>query len=422
MLLGLILSAFGPGNLTGARAQAAERFAKNAPALSPPSNDDFNTPIIINSLPYTNTQDTVDATTALDDPIFPCGSHNQGSKSVWYSFTPSEDGTLNATTETSNYDTVMALWKGVRGSLINVACNDDATIGIQSQISAIVQAGVPYFLEVAGFGGGSAGGTLNLSVDNLCPGEPNSPMFTTRDNQNNAGSGVGDCDMDTYLYNNSLIQPIEFTVSVPDATGVTNAELLLLNWDVDEDTGEVDQVYFNNNYAGILVGVNEAWSTTTLLINPAWVVTGDNLVRIDIDTTGLNRAVKTDWGQLVINDQGGTAFIRTVNLDKSAYTPGSGVQITVEVDTSLASQSLRTEINLRNSNGQILDGTSVNHIVTGASNDSVLVNLNVPAGAPQGTYNIQALVYDLASSKFQDSQVITFTVKNFTVWLPVIFR
>jgi len=228
--------------------------------------------------------------------------------------------------------------------------------------------------------------------------------------------------MDTYLYNNSLIQPIEFTVSVPDATGVTNAELLLLNWDVDEDTGEVDQVYFNNNYAGILVGVNEAWSTTTLLINPAWVVTGDNLVRIDIDTTGLNRAVKTDWGQLVINDQGGTAFIRTVNLDKSAYTPGSGVQITVEVDTSLASQSLRTEINLRNSNGQILDGTSVNHIVTGASNDSVLVNLNVPAGAPQGTYNIQALVYDLASSKFQDSQVITFTVKNFTVWLPVIFR
>ena len=131
---------------------------------------------------------------------------------------------------------------------------------------------------------------------------------------------MGDCDMDTYLYNNSLIQPIEFTINVPNTT-ITSAELLLLNWDVDEDTGEVDQVYFNNHSAGILVGVNEAWSTTTISINPAWVVTGDNLVRIDIDTTGLNRAVKTDWGQLVINDQGGTAFIRTVNLDKSAYTP-----------------------------------------------------------------------------------------------------
>jgi len=425
MLLGLILSAFGPGNLPGAHAQAAngastERFAKNNPALSPPSNDDFNTPIFINSLPYTNTQDTTTATTAPDDPIFTaCGKLIQGSHSVWYRFTPSVDGTLNATTKTSNYDTMLALWKGVRGSLINVACNDDAPPGLQSQISAVVQVGVPYFLEVVSYG--TTGGTLNLFVNNSCPGEPNSPLFTTRDNQNNAGSGVGDCDMDAYLYNNSLIQPIEFTINVPNTT-ITSAELLLLNWDVDEDTGEVDQVYFNNHSAGILVGVNEAWSTTTISINPAWVVTGDNLVRIDIDTTGLNRAVKTDWGQLVINDQGGTAFIRTVNLDKSAYTPGSGVQITVEVDTSLASQSLRTEINLRNSNGQILDGTSVNHIVTGASNDSVLVNLNVPAGAPQGTYNIQALVYDLASSKFQDSQVITFTVKNFTVWLPVIFR
>ena len=425
-LLGLILSAFGPGNLPGARAQAAdgasaERFAKNNPALSPPSNDDFDTSIFITSLPYyANTQDTTTATTAADDPIFPCGSLTQGSRSVWYSFTPSVDGTLTATTKTSDYDTMLALWKGVRGNLVNVACNDDATFGIQSQISAVVQAGVPYFLEVAGFGGSSAGGTLNLSVDNFCPGA-NSPLFTTQDNQNNAGSGVGDCDMDTYLYNNSPIQPIEFTINVPNTT-ITSAELLLLNWDVDENSGEEDQVYFNDHYAGILVGVNEAWSTTTISINPAWVATGDNLVRIDIDTTGLNRAVKTDWGQLVINDdQGGTAFIRTTNLDKSTYTPGSAVQITVEVDTSLASQSLRTEINLRNSNGQILDGTSVNHTVTLASDDSVLVNLNVPAGAPQGTYNIQALVYDFVSSKFQDSLVVSFEVKNI-LWLPIIFR
>lgn len=427
MLLGLILSAFGPGNLPGAHAQAAEaasaeRFAKDNPALSPPSNDDFDTPVIIDSLPYLNTQNTIDATTALDDPIFPCGSHDRGSKSVWYRFTPSKDGTLNASTETSNYDTMLALWKGVRGSLINVACNDDAPVGIQSQISAVVQADVPYFLEVAGFGGTSTGGTLILFVNNSCPGEPNSPLFTTRDNQNNAHTGAGDCDMDAYLYNNSLIQPIEFTINVPNTT-ITSAELLLLNFDVDENSGEMDQVYFNDNYAGILVGVNAAWSTTTLSINPAWVVPGDNLVQIVIDTTGLNRAVKTDWGQIVLNDQGGAAFIRAANLDKSAYAPGSAVQITIEVDTSLASpQSLRTEINLRNSSRQILDGTSVNHTVTGALNDSVSVNLNVPVGSPPGTYDIQVLVYDFVSSILQDSQLVSFTVKNSIVWLPIIFR
>jgi hypothetical protein len=218
--------------------------------------------------------------------------------------------------------------------------------------------------------------------------------------------------MDAYLYNDSLIQPIEFTIGVPSISGITSAELLLLNWDVDENSGEVDNVYFNEHYAGILVGADDAWSTTALTIDPTWVVAGDNLVRIDIDTTNINRAVKIDWGQLVFNGQEGTATIRTALLDKSTYSPGNTVHTTVEIDTSLASQDVRTEINLRNASGQILDGTSVNHTVSGANDDSISLDLIIPTDAPLGDYNIQILVYDLASSLFQDSQVIPFTVKN----------
>lgn len=435
MLLGVFLSTFVAGNLPTVRAQdtsteaSAKYFVENPALLLIPGNDDFNTPELIGAMPYTNTQDTLDATTASDDPTFPCGSLNQGSNSVWYRFTPSEDGTLTAKTETSGYDTVLALWRGARGSLINVACNDDAPVGIQSQIITFVQAGTPYFLEVVKFKGGAAApakiiqsgtstdlavsdSTLNLFVDfNLCPGAPNNPLFTTRDNEDNARTGVGDCDMDTYLYNTSPLQPIEFNINVPDSTGITSADLLLLSYDVDENSGEVDKVYFNDHYAGTLAGVNDIWSTTTLSIDPAWVVAGNNLVRIDIDTTDINRAVNTDWGQLVINGQGGPAFIRTANLDKSTYTPGSTVHVTIEADTSLSSQNVLMEINLRNSSGQILDGTNANHKILGASNDPISVDLIIPVtGTPQGNYNIQVLVYDLASYKFQDSQVIPFVV------------
>ena len=132
---------------------------------SPPDNNNFDTPFLISSFPYTNTQNTTTAIAASDDPTLPC-TGTKGSCSVWYSFTPSANGRLNATTVTSNYDTVLALWTGTRGGLVNVACNDDAVIGIQSElIDVVVNSGVPYFIEIAGFSPSSPGGTLNLSVD-----------------------------------------------------------------------------------------------------------------------------------------------------------------------------------------------------------------------------------------------------------------
>ncbi len=432
MLLGLVFSAFGTGNLPSARAQAANVSAKNSMALDfLPSNDDFDTPELISGLPYEITQNTTTATTALDDPVFPCGSVDQGSYSVWYSFTPTENLTITAATSVDlTYDTMLALWSGTRGNLTNIACNDDAVTGLGSELSATLQAGVTYYIEVAQFASGgpvpakviqsngpsldplASGGILTLSVDFGCPGDPNDPMITTRDNQNNSGTGDRDCDMDAYLYNDSLIQPIEFTIGVPSTSSITSAELLLLNWDVDENSGEMDNVYFNGHYAGILVGADDAWSTTALTIDPAWVVAGNNLVHIDIDTTNINRAVKIDWGQLVFNGQEGTATIRTALLDKSTYSPGDTIHITAEIDTSLVTQDVRTEINLRNASGQILDGTSVNHTVSGANDDSISLDLIIPIDAPLGDYNIQILVYDLASSLFQDAQVIPFTVKN----------
>lgn len=401
------------------------------------SNDDFDTPEIIDSVPYTTSQSTLGATIDVDDPVLPCGSLDTGSNTVWYQFTPATDNTLHADTITSDYDTMIALWIGTRGNLTNVACNDDY-IGLQSQIAVPVQANVTYYLEIAGFNAGTlgantkpnegsdhqitsveplVGGNLNLYVnlgaDSGCSGGPNSALFTTQDNENNAGSATGDCDMDSYVFNTDSISPIEFTINVPNASGITSADLLLLNWDVDETSGEVDEVYFNGHYAGTLTGADNTWSTTALTLNPAWLVTGDNNVRIEIDVTNIHYwTVETDWGQLVLNGGSGTASIRTVDIEKPAYKPGDTVSVDVEVDTSLPSQDVHTEISLRDPNGAILDSVVIDHAVTGLANDPITVNLNIPSDAPPGTFDIQALVYDFDTNIFQGKLIAHFKVVN----------
>jgi hypothetical protein len=124
-------------------------------------NDDFDDALIITNTPYDNLQDTTGATTAPDDPEFTCVG-GQRYNSVWYRYTPTEDGMLTVDTFGSEYDTVLSIWTGERGSLVNIACNDDFN-GLQSQVNVDIIAGVTYYIEVAGFNDFSYG-WLNLSV------------------------------------------------------------------------------------------------------------------------------------------------------------------------------------------------------------------------------------------------------------------
>lgn len=124
-------------------------------------NDDFDSPIVVSSMPYMHTQSVEWATTADDDPVFSCAS-GQRHQSVWYQYTPSLNGRLSISTVGSDYDTVLAIWTGARGSLTSIWCNDDGA-GLQSQLEDSVTAGTPYFIEVASFDG--LGGSLTLTMD-----------------------------------------------------------------------------------------------------------------------------------------------------------------------------------------------------------------------------------------------------------------
>ena len=125
--------------------------------------DNINTPRRIVKLAHQNQATTATASTSGNDPMYPCGSGNQGSHSVWYRFQSPDPVSVMADTFGSNYDTMLAVWTGTPGNLTNVACNDDAEGTLQSKAFFTAQANTNYYVEVASYNT-SPGGNLLLSL------------------------------------------------------------------------------------------------------------------------------------------------------------------------------------------------------------------------------------------------------------------
>lgn len=118
--------------------------------IAPPANDDFDDAIAADHaggiLDFQDQQNTVAATVAEDDPVFPIG---QGYQTVWYRFTPASSGRMKVNTLGSGYDTVLGVWRGERGSLELRAWNDNVSGKKQSSLNIPVVAGDTYYIEVA---------------------------------------------------------------------------------------------------------------------------------------------------------------------------------------------------------------------------------------------------------------------------------
>lgn len=128
-----------------------------------PANDDFDAATIVaEPLPFNDAIFTGDATTAPDDPD--CAGNGP---TVWYAYTPSNDGTVQANTFGSDYDTTLSVYSGSRGSLEFIACNDDSG-SLQSRVQWDGEAGITYYLMVGAFASGP-GGNLNFTVDEAPP-------------------------------------------------------------------------------------------------------------------------------------------------------------------------------------------------------------------------------------------------------------
>ena len=103
--------------------------------------------------PYRADVNTVDATLEPGEPVPTCGVIG---RTVWFRFVPSRSGRLAAKTIGSDFNTVLAAYRGsTLGSLNEVACNDDRSTDPRSKVSLDVRADRTYYFQVGGWEGDS---------------------------------------------------------------------------------------------------------------------------------------------------------------------------------------------------------------------------------------------------------------------------
>jgi len=148
-------------------ASLATMFGAQVAQAAAPSNDDFaNATTVTEPLPYTATVDTTQATVEGTDPSCNFGPEN----TVWFAYTPSASGFVQANTLGSDYDPTLWVGTGAPGSFSVVGCNDDSDGSVQARVIWDASAGTTYYI-MAGTccGNGSSGGNLVLNVDTSAP-------------------------------------------------------------------------------------------------------------------------------------------------------------------------------------------------------------------------------------------------------------
>src|SRR5690606_2762993 len=126
----------------------------------------------------TVTGSNVGGTAEGGEPIH-AGKHS-ALNSVWWRYTPTASGPITIDTLGSNFDTVLAVYRGSSvASLVEVASNDDADYyTIQSQLTFNGTAGVEYQIAVAGYM--NEAGNIRLSFHGGAAAAPDNDNFVDR--------------------------------------------------------------------------------------------------------------------------------------------------------------------------------------------------------------------------------------------------
>jgi hypothetical protein len=174
--------------------------------------------------------------------------------------------------------------------------------------------------------------------------------------------------------------------------------------------GEVDDVYLTGHHLGRLTGANNVWSVTAFDVDPAWLVQGQNLVRIDVDTSGDSTQWVTtiDWAQLLTDGGGATdGDTQSVRITGTSVAAGN---VTINTSTSVHSISggnYRLQISLIAPNGDAITVLSEDFAVAAGADVTRTANPVYPLANASGTYTVQAQLFwlDPAQSNFPVQQI-----------------
>ena len=132
--------------------------------VADPANDHFANAEVLEGVEGSVLSSNREATKQFGEPLH---AGNLGGRSLWYSFTPSEDGVLDLQTRGSNFDTLLAVYVGEKVATSElVAANDDMMAGTgASRIIQAVKGGVKYSIVVDGFSDQSGRVSLRYEFD-----------------------------------------------------------------------------------------------------------------------------------------------------------------------------------------------------------------------------------------------------------------
>ncbi|HUG11945.1 MAG TPA: hypothetical protein VMM36_13070, partial [Opitutaceae bacterium] len=133
---------------------------------APPPNDNFAGRITIAPAGGDVLGTNVDATFETGEPSH---ADKPGGKSVWWTWTPAQDGSYVIDTIGSNFDTLLAVYTGTAvGELTEIASNDDSGLDSQSIVAFVASGGTAYQIAVDGWNGEEGPIFLTVAV----AGEP----------------------------------------------------------------------------------------------------------------------------------------------------------------------------------------------------------------------------------------------------------
>ena len=214
--------------------------------------------------------------------------------------------------------------------------------------------------------------------------------------------------------NPSVTEPdcYAFDITVTQASG-SSATLALRVEDVDEEDGELDEVYLNGSFLGYLTGTNGEWSTTTFNITNQINYSGTNgvvnEVRICIDPDGGESSdwrATIDWGQ-ILTDGGSAEDAEITSVDAS----GDWSNIRVDVGIRATNEDdYRLEINLLDSGNDNKD-IAVDTFHLNASQSTTRTNYVSLPSEPSGgeTLIVQALLFNDTTGVQQNVMETTWT-------------
>ena len=116
-----------------------------------PTNDHFAAALLLTGPSVLTNGQTITATREPNEPLH---ADKTNSTSVWFKWTAPTNGLVSISTRTSDFDTILAVYKGTNlTSLIPVASNDDDPAhSPTSEVKFYASESTEYFIAVAGFG------------------------------------------------------------------------------------------------------------------------------------------------------------------------------------------------------------------------------------------------------------------------------